>query len=567
MKTGKTLGGAWAAATPWLKPLAPATAFVLCMGLLELTLLHVPYKDLAWMAINRVYARVALHLLLALSGLAGLVAFVTLARLSGPSVRAVAFSLASICLLYEYGYQQTLNRYSSGDDLVIAFFVTNAEHKLDAIFTYLQPLPFVSVLALACTIWSGRKRGGVGARHWILFALLACAWGSAAWFAAINFPVLSLPNTVRSLAAFGWTELTSYRGPRDRVAAKPTHRSATNLLFVVDEAVDGGHLSANGYSRPTTPFLADLVATGRLKTWGEAVAGSTCSHASGILMYTGLQMSELPDRNGSARKVSNLFQWAKAAGYRTYFLDGQMASYWIGPVRDLADVDEWHPASEFGPTGDNAHLADIKIAKLAREILLGGEKRFVFIWKAGLHYPYHRRFPKDSAPWKPYWAERSIRMDQMEALVNAYDNGILWSTDGFFRELLGSTASLPPGSVFLYTSDHGQSLGRAGHAATHCGTGPSEVIVPLMLFGSEKAPDESYRASHANVFGTLLDLMGFEPPSRYGTSLLRAKGGDSAQRFFIGPDIVTGTPIAFEDSAPAPRRFGPPSTPQASPRP
>lgn len=531
---------------PWIPTLIPAMTFVLGLGLLELSLLHVPYKEMAWMVIARQYGPASEHTLLAISGLALLVSSLTLARCSGGRVRILAFAWFSISLLYEYGYQQTLNRYSTGDDIVVALFVTNAEHKLDAIATYLRPLPVAAILGLIFALWSPRGLRPVGWRHWALLLVATVCWCLASWRSGLNFPVLSVPNTIRSISSFLLNELTSYRGPREAVTATPARTPVRNLVFVVDEAVDGGHLSANGYGRATTPFLAELVSSKRMLTWGQAVSGSTCSHASGVLMYTGLQMGDLPDRSGASKRVPNIFQWAKAAGYRTYFLDGQMTSYWIGPAGDLAYVDEWHPASEFASARDDVHMTDIKIAKRAQEILSAGDRRFVFIWKAGLHYPYYRRFPPDSAPWKPYWQQRTISIDHIDALVNAYDNGILWTTDGFFRTLIGQNGELPRGSALLYTSDHGQSLGRAGHAATHCGTGSSEVVVPLMLLGTEARADETFQASHANVFATLLDLMGFDPPGRYGLSLLRASSSDSGQRFFFGPDLTNGVPIPFK---------------------
>lgn len=532
----------------------PAIAFVLGLGLLELALLDVPYKEVAWSLITRQFGRAGIPILLSLFGLAGLVLFVTLARNSSGPTRLAAFCLSSACLLYEYSYQDTLGRFSNADDIVVAYFVTNAEHKLDAVTTYVSALPMAAILGLGLTLWSPRgARAQVRGVHWAIFAATGALWALGAWFAAVAFPILSIPNTLRSVASFCLMELTTYRGPREAVATMPVRTPARNLVFVVDEAVDGGHLSANGYARPTTPYLQELVVSGRMQTWGEAVAGSTCSHASGVLMYTGLQIAELPDRGDMARRLPNLFQWAKAAGYRTHFLDGQMTSYWIGPVRDLADVDEWHPASEFGTGSDTAYLVDLNIAKLTKRLLESADRQFIFIWKAGLHYPYYRRFPSDSAPWRPFWAERTIHPDQTESLVNAYDNGILWSTDGFFRELMAPTAGLPQGSVLLYTSDHGQSLGRSGLTATHCGTSPSEVVVPLMLFGSGKALDESYRASHGNVFATLIDLMGFDPPGRYGRSLLRVDASDSVQRFFFGPDLASGHPFPFDKAGIAPR--------------
>jgi glucan phosphoethanolaminetransferase (alkaline phosphatase superfamily) len=108
-------------------------------------------------------------------------------------------------------------------------------------------------------------------------------------------------------------------------------------------------------------------------------------------------------------------------------------------------------------------------------------------------------------------------------LINSYDNAIRYNVDGFFHRL--DMTSRRPGTTLLYTSDHGQSLHEQGELWNHCSDqrGGSlnrdrEAMVPLFMINTgEKARDASAafnRASHANVFATLLDLMGVPGSSR-----------------------------------------------------
>ncbi|MCK7485365.1 MAG: hypothetical protein MZU97_07245 [Bacillus subtilis] len=54
-----------------------------------------------------------------------------------------------------------------------------------------------------------------------------------------------------------------------------------NIVLVIDESIRGDHLSVNGYSRPTTPFLDDFATSDAdFYNWGVAIAGGTCSHTS-----------------------------------------------------------------------------------------------------------------------------------------------------------------------------------------------------------------------------------------------------------------------------------------------
>lgn len=68
-------------------------------------------------------------------------------------------------------------------------------------------------------------------------------------------------------------------------------------------------------------------------------------------------------------------------------------------------------------------------------------------------------------------------------------------------------------------------------------TVPTEASAPLLLI--TKAPasvDTNFRASHANIFPTLLDLMGYPASERrypYARSLLKASASQSRARYFF----------------------------------
>ena len=53
--------------------------------------------------------------------------------------------------------------------------------------------------------------------------------------------------------------------------------------------------------------------------------------------------------------------------------------------------------------------------------------------------------------------------------------------------------------------------------------------------------DTEFRASHANLFSTILDLMQFPESERkhnYAISLLKAKSSDSKPRFYYAGDLI-----------------------------
>ena len=71
---------------------------------------------------------------------------------------------------------------------------------------------------------------------------------------------------------------------------------------------------------------------------------------------------------------------------------------------------------------------------------------------------------------------------------------------------------------------------------SHGGNARAEVNVPLFMIGIlEGEFDTNYKASHSNLFATILDLMNFPEEFRfhkYSISLLKAREEDSATRYF-----------------------------------
>ena len=144
------------------------------------------------------------------------------------------------------------------------------------------------------------------------------------------------------------------------------------------------------------------------------------------------------------------------------------------------------------------------------------------------------------------WTSKTPSPKDLSGLVNSYDNGLLYNVDSFFKNLADDYSRLPNNTIIFYTSDHGEAFNTDGRSP-HGGSSVEEATVPLFAFGLPvENIDISFKASHANLFTALLDLMNVPMDARkypYAKSLLTATASDSQRRFF---NLADGKKVAFD---------------------
>ena len=171
-------------------------------------------------------------------------------------------------------------------------------------------------------------------------------------------------------------------------------------------------------------------------------------------------------------------------------------------------------------------------------------KTFIMLNKYGIHFPYFRSYPKEYNIFSPA-LEQGEPMNDREKSLNSYMNGIRWSVDDWFKNLLSESGDFKT-YVIIYTSDHGQNIVDDGTLATHCRPRANrfEGIVPMMVFSNDAVILERLKAvqvtgydktSHFQIFPTLIRLAGYKDSwvrSHYGASLSEPPG--TLPEFFVG---------------------------------
>ena len=305
-------------------------------------------------------------------------------------------------------------------------------------------------------------------------------------------------------------------------ARKPRIR---HIVFLVGESIRADYLDFTPGNR-FTPHLPALMKTAA--NFGRAVSGGNCSsYSNAILRFTAQRHDMVKSVNGNP----TLWQWAKKAGFRTVYIDGQS-----GFIRDPGFLQNFMTMREtrfideiVRFNGTPMPKLDFALLEKVKKLLKSKQPVFIYANKDGAHFPYDKTYPAASARFHPTIGE--LGKETLRSKVNSYRNAIAWNIDHFFERLLKEVDLSD--TLIIYTSDHGQNLDPA--RLTHCSTEdphPREGLVPMLAITGNAALLERFRqaaamntnaTTHFNIAPTLLLMMGYDRKALdalYGPSLL-----------------------------------------------
>lgn len=247
-----------------------------------------------------------------------------------------------------------------------------------------------------------------------------------------------------------------YNAYRFDVNGKPKYIEATSsypgdetFLVIIGESQNRKHMSAYGYSRDTTPWLAAQRANDNFVIMEN---GYACNKLTMLALSQAL--TEKSQYNHKALDKSySLIDIAKAAGFKTYWISNQ-AQYGsyntpITLIANCADEKIW-----LNSDSSASSSYDEKVLPALSSINSKG-KKVIFIHLYGNHWEYNHRYPHEEYGKfdNSNYAGKVVDLQKL----NAYDNSMYYN-DCVTEKIFQYAKQNWNVSSIAYFSDHGEAV-------------------------------------------------------------------------------------------------------------
>ncbi len=385
--------------------------------------------------------------------------------------------------------------------LMIAFVRIKHRNFLAKLRWNLTAIVPLLLLALACGVSSARSIAAVTRLHKDLILTLNpfVPVGSAIGFALAS-------EADKNIVA-------APLGTDARVAGATRSGKPRVLIIVTGETARAENFSLNGYARETNPELKKRDIT----YFSDTSSCGTATAVSVPCMFSNLKRSGYSHSAGLANE--NLLDVFGHAGIKTEWWENNTGAK---GVADRTVMRSFSDANDPRFCTANECLDDAMIDQL--DTWLAGIKgdSVLVLHQLGSHGPaYYQRYTPEFARFTPECKTGEIGTCERQAVVNTYDNTILYTDhilSSVIDKLKARENSIDP--AMIYMSDHGESLGENGlylHGAPYIIAPSQQTHVPFVLWQGEemKASVDAgcltkragEEASHDNLFHTALGLM------------------------------------------------------------
>jgi glucan phosphoethanolaminetransferase (alkaline phosphatase superfamily) len=296
--------------------------------------------------------------------------------------------------------------------------------------------------------------------------------------------------------------------------------SRRNVIIIIVDSLRPDHMQVYGYTRPTTPYLSGLLASGQLRKVSFALA--TCPYTTcGVLssMASKNQRSLVPE---SFKLHELLFD----QGYQVNFiLSGNHDWYSLRSSygKSISYYFDGSKSSRYSVNDDRVILEGLE-----QIAAYSGKPAFFYFHLMSPHYigiKQDRYRVYNPSTIEGTWASLVSGRYDAATKTNNYDNGVV-QTDATIEEIFKDLQrkGYLENSLAVILSDHGEGLGERGPAYySHTLTLYQEFIrIPLLIYDAPAAKYGNLEfATQVDIAPTVANRLGLSiPPSWQGRSLL-----------------------------------------------
>lgn len=267
-----------------------------------------------------------------------------------------------------------------------------------------------------------------------------------------------------------------------------------NIILIIGESLQRGHMSLYGYGVKNTPLLEGLEASGNLIKFSDTISpyGTTNQVLMRLLNFSDYES----ERKRAWFRNLSIIDMFKLSGYRTFWISNQEAfgahALSAKSAADRADAESFLSKSNLYETvrikPDGVLLPLINQAKTEQS-----ERNFYVIHLIGSHMDYSLRYPEGFGKFSAADVKAKLTSKQKD-VVAYYDNSVLYN-DFVINEIFKIFSG--DDSLIVYLSDHGENLyenGRLGHGMESRFT----YEIPLLFIGSRE-----FLSDHAKLWQRL----------------------------------------------------------------
>jgi glucan phosphoethanolaminetransferase (alkaline phosphatase superfamily) len=291
-----------------------------------------------------------------------------------------------------------------------------------------------------------------------------------------------------------------------------------HVVLIIVDSLRADRMQVYGYQRPTTPFLSQLVQSGRMKK--VEAAFSTCSESFCGITST-LAGREFRDISARTFQLQDVLQ---DEGYQTWFLLSGNHSAWNGLPNFYHSSEETFfdgsQTERYTMDDDRVVLEGLERVPLASR----DQPAFFYVHLMSTHYlgvqlPESHVFTRPDDEVSPGLEPYKL-LEQLNK-PDRYDDKVL-QVDGIVKQLFEAlrVKGYLDEAMVVVTGDHGEGLGER-HWAHGWHLYNEDIRIPLLLYDpDQRYPDLSF-ATQVDIAPTVVDRLGLPIPASWeGESLL-----------------------------------------------